>query len=94
MILILTGEFYTDIKYTNTSLKNHMVKYKQVDSLTDCFRQCLQCDVENWCSCSSINFSHFQIGNMNECEINDAAHYEYVTDFVPRPGFQYYERQK
>ena len=88
-----TGEFYTDGKYTNTYLKNHMVKHKQVESLTECFRQCLQCDIENGCVCSSINFSHFQIDNKNECEVNDATHLDHIVDFVKRSGFQYYERQ-
>ena len=87
MILFHTGEFYTDIEYTNISLKNHLAKRKQVDSLLECFRLCVQCDVEDGCACSSINFSHFQIDNKNECEINDAAHYEHVTEFVTRPGF-------
>ena len=92
MIFLHTGEFYTDIKYTNTSLKNHMTRYKQVDSLSECFRYCLQCDMEDGCACSSMNFSHLQIDSKNVCEINDATHYEHVTDFVTRPGFQYYVR--
>ena len=92
-ILLITGEFYTEMKYTDTSLKNHMVKYKQVESLTECFRQCLKCDMEDGCSCSSINFSHFQMDDRNECEINDAAHHEHIIDLAIRPGFQYYERQ-
>ena len=91
-ISLNTGEFYTEIKYANTSLKNHMVKYKQVESLTECFRLCLQCDMEDQCACSSINFSYFQLDDKNECEVSDAAHYEHATDFVTRPGFQYYER--
>ena len=86
------GEFYTEMKYTDTSLKNHMVKYKQVESLTECFRQCLKCDLEDGCACSSINFSHFQIDSKNDCEVNDANHLDYIADFVTRYGFQYYER--
>ena len=78
--------------YTNTSLKSHLVKYNQVDSLVECFRLCIECDVEDGCTCSSINFSHFQLDHKNECEINDAAQYEHGIDFVTRPGFQYYER--
>ena len=92
MLFLPLGEFYTDIKYTNTSLKNHLVKHKQVDSLSECFRYCLQCDMGDGCTCSSINFSYFQIDSKNECEVNSEAHYEYGIDFVPRPGFQYYER--
>ena len=69
-----------------------MVKNKQVASLTECFRHCLQCDMEDGCACSSMNFSHFKIDDKNECEINDAAHYEHANDFISRPGFQYYER--
>ena len=91
-IFLILGEFYSDINYTNSSLMNHMVKYKQVYSLMECFRLCLQCDIEDGCACSSINVSIFQIDNKNECELNDAAHYEHAIDFITRPGFQYYER--
>ena len=93
MLSFTVGEFYTNINYTNKSLKNHMVKYIQVDSLVDCFSQCIQYGMKDGCTCSSINFSHFKIDSKNECEINDAAHYEHFNDFVARPGFQYYERQ-
>ena len=86
------GEFYTSINYTNKSLKNHMANRKQVDSLVDCFSQCIQHDMKDGYTCSSINFSHFQTDNKNECEINDATHYEHGNDLVSRPGFQYYER--
>ena len=50
------------------------------------------CDIEDGCACSSINCSHFQIDNKNECEVNDAALYEHAVDVGTRPGFQHYER--
>ena len=88
---INTGKFFSDISYTDRSLKNHVTITKRVNSLTECFRLCFECRMDGNCSCLSANFSRYKVDNEYKCEINNGTHFNNGEDFVHRIGFQYYE---
>ena len=83
--------FYSGFQSTNRSLRNHIIKFKEVNSLTECFHLCFNCRMDKDCNCLSANFSHFKVENKYKCEINNATRSSYGEDFVKRIGFQYYE---